>query len=203
MMFHPFLSITILNIHGAPPTPPFFRPSPPPCRRCFLRHLCHRELQIWLLSMRLPHQECTWTETEGRVFSKPAVDDAESTNAPTTPVDANTNVPMVTVIEPQLVAATAPLGTTLAMEPKLVAATISLAPNVATANTPQVASRIPNKVADTDSTNTPTTPVDDNTNVPMVAAIEPQSTVPFGSTMVPTTNSFGGPEGFIDFWLIR
>ncbi|KAK8694657.1 hypothetical protein V6N13_072204 [Hibiscus sabdariffa] len=55
-------------------------------------------------------------------------------------------------------------------------------------------------VVDTDSTNAPTTLVDVNINVPVVAVFEPQSTKPFGSTMVPTMNSFGGPEGFIDFF---
>ncbi|KAK9009161.1 hypothetical protein V6N11_080630 [Hibiscus sabdariffa] len=115
---------------------------------------------------------------DGACSSKPKttanVADVESTNAPINPVA--TTVPM-------LAAATAPI-----------------APTVAIANTPQVAGMIPSKVVDTDSTNAPTTLVDVNINVPVVAVFEPQSTKPFGSTMVPTMNSFGGPEGFIDFF---
>ncbi|KAK8574638.1 hypothetical protein V6N12_062328 [Hibiscus sabdariffa] len=123
--------------------------------------------------------------------------DAESTNAPTNPVDAT--VPMGVVIETPLMDATAPLSNIPAMETKLAAATISPAPNVASANTPHVAGSMPDKVVVANSTNAPTTPVDANINVPMVAVFEPQSIVPFRSTMVPTTTSFGGKEDFIDF----
>ncbi|KAK8492157.1 hypothetical protein V6N11_004973 [Hibiscus sabdariffa] len=125
------------------------------------------------------------------------VANAESTNAPTNPVDAT--VSMGAVIEIPLMDATSPLGNILAMETKLAAATISPAPNVASANTPHVEGSMPNKVVVVDSTNAPTTPVDANINVPMVAVFEPQSIVLFGSTMVPTTTSFGGKEDFIDF----
>ncbi|KAK8660370.1 hypothetical protein V6N13_051296 [Hibiscus sabdariffa] len=107
---------------------------------------------------------------------------------------------MIALIETPFLAANDPLGTVKAMEPKPVATTIPIAPIVASANTPQVAGMIPSKVVDTESTNAPTTPVDVNIKVPVVAVFEPQSTGPFGSTMVPTTNSFGGPEGFIDFF---
>ncbi|KAK8555694.1 hypothetical protein V6N13_025817 [Hibiscus sabdariffa] len=134
----------------------------------------------------------------GKMISSKPIDDnavanAESTNAPTNPVDAT--VSMGAVIEiPPLMDATSPLGNILAMETKLAAATISPAPNVASANTPHVEG-----IVVVDSTNAPTTPVDANINVPMVAVFEPQSIVLFGSTMVPTTTSFGGKEDFIDF----
>ncbi|KAK8555708.1 hypothetical protein V6N13_038656 [Hibiscus sabdariffa] len=131
------------------------------------------------------------------ISSKPIDDNAvllmlNLPNAPTNPVDAT--VPMGAVIETPLTDATAPLGNIPAMETKLAATTISPAPNVASANTPHVAG-----VVVADSTNAPTTPVDANINVPMVVFFEPQSIVPFGSTMVPTTTSFGGKGDFIDF----
>ncbi|KAK9043257.1 hypothetical protein V6N11_071604 [Hibiscus sabdariffa] len=108
-------------------------------------------------------------------------------------------VPMDAVMGTLILAATDPLGTISAMEPKRAAATAPIEPNVPVANTTQVAGMIPIKVVATDSTNAPTTPVDVNINVPVVAVFDSQSTEPFGSTMVPTTNSFGGPKGFIDF----
>ncbi|KAK8479255.1 hypothetical protein V6N11_034817, partial [Hibiscus sabdariffa] len=152
------------------------------------------------------------TTTNGKLSSSPisfdavqlskTVADVESTNAPTNQVAAT--VPMAAVIGTPFLAATDPLGTITAMEPKLAAATAPIAPIVAVTNAPQVVGMIPSKdcllVVDSDSTNAPTTPVDVNINVPVVAIFEPQSTEPFGSTMAPTTNSFGGPEGFIDFF---
>ncbi|KAK9009170.1 hypothetical protein V6N11_035715 [Hibiscus sabdariffa] len=138
---------------------------------------------------------------DGARNSKPKaaanVADAESTNVPITPVAAT--VPMDVVMGTLILAATDPLGTISAMEPKLVAATAPIEPNVPVANTTQVAGMIPIKVVATNSTNAATTPVDVNINVLVVAVFDSQSTKPFGSTMVPTTNSFGGLEGFIDF----
>ncbi|KAK8562448.1 hypothetical protein V6N13_018958 [Hibiscus sabdariffa] len=143
------------------------------------------------------------------------VTDAESTNAPTTPVEGNITGKMVAVTESQLMATTAPIGTIYAkdskvdattfslpmhetivnnnthpMDPKLAAATLVLEPKVANANTP-----FANGVLSKD----PTTPVATNTNVPMILTLKSQSTSPFGSTMVPTTDSFGESEGFMDF----
>ncbi|KAK8660367.1 hypothetical protein V6N13_051293 [Hibiscus sabdariffa] len=122
------------------------------------------------------------------------VADVESTNVPINPVAAT--VPMDAVMGTPV--AIDPIGTISAMEPKLVAAIAPIEPNVPVANTTQVAGMIPIKVVATDPINAPTTPVDVNINVPVVAVFDSKSTEPFGSTMVPTTNSFGGPEGFID-----
>ncbi|KAK8515176.1 hypothetical protein V6N12_019224 [Hibiscus sabdariffa] len=121
----------------------------------------------------------------------------ESTNVPINPVPAT--VPMDAIMGTPILAATDPLGTISAMEPKLAAATAPIEPNVPVANTTQVAGMIPIKVVAIDSTNAPTTPVVVYINVPVVAVFDSQSIEPFGSTMVPTKNSFGGPEGFIDF----
>ncbi|KAK8697838.1 hypothetical protein V6N13_113973 [Hibiscus sabdariffa] len=106
---------------------------------------------------------------------------------------------MAAIIETPFLATTAPLGTIHAMKPKLDAATIPIAPTVAISNTPQVAGMIPSKAVNAKYTNAPTTPVDANINVPVVDVFDPQSTGPFGSTLVPTTKSFAGPKGFMDF----
>ncbi|KAK8501436.1 hypothetical protein V6N13_123955 [Hibiscus sabdariffa] len=88
---------------------------------------------------------------------------------------------MAAVIETPFLATTAPLGTIHAMEPKLDAATIPIAPAVAISNTPQLAGMIPSKAVNAESTTAPTTPVDANINVPVVAVFDPQSTGPFAN----------------------
>ncbi|KAK8644629.1 hypothetical protein V6N13_123931 [Hibiscus sabdariffa] len=63
----------------------------------------------------------------------------------------------------------------------------------------QVEKMSPTKGDATDNILASTSPVDVNTKVPMVTIFESPTNESFGSTMVPTLNNVGEPEGCIDF----
>ncbi|KAK8531269.1 hypothetical protein V6N13_041719 [Hibiscus sabdariffa] len=149
---------------------------------------------------------------EGVNNTKPKADVTVTYSSQALPTETNTLLKPVT-----LKAATGPIGTlvstdtmlvvatdskvdnTLVKDTKLAAATAPTGSNISTANVTLRAATGPLKGDASDPILPPTSPVDVNINVPMVAIGESHSIEPFGSTMVPTPTSFGGPEGFIDF----
>ncbi|KAK8681099.1 hypothetical protein V6N13_053506 [Hibiscus sabdariffa] len=98
-----------------------------------------------------------------------------------------------------VVATDSKVDNTLVKDTKLAAATAPNGSNISTANVTLRAATGPLKGDASDPILPPTSPVDVNISIPMVAVGESHSIEPFGSTMVPTPTSFGGPEGFIDF----
>ncbi|KAK9046125.1 hypothetical protein V6N11_052025 [Hibiscus sabdariffa] len=98
-----------------------------------------------------------------------------------------------------VVATDSKVDNTLVKDTKLAAATAPTGSNISTTNVTLRAATGPLKGDASDPILLPTSPVDVNINVPMVAVGESHSIEPFVSTMAPTPTSFGGPEGFIDF----
>ncbi|KAK8661362.1 hypothetical protein V6N13_090967 [Hibiscus sabdariffa] len=159
---------------------------------------------------------------EGVNNTKPKADVTRTYSSQALPTETNTLLKPVAAaaniidsVTPK--AATGPIGTlvstdtmlvvatdskvdnTLVKDTKLAAATAPTGSNISTANVTLRAATGPLKGDASDPILPPTSPVDVNLNVPMVAVGESHSIEPFGSTMVPTPTLFGGPEGFIDF----
>ncbi|KAK8667642.1 hypothetical protein V6N13_007790 [Hibiscus sabdariffa] len=135
------------------------------------------------------------------------VTDPKSTNASTTPIVDNITGKMVVATDSKQAVATSshPLreaivsNETYPMEPNLAAATIHFELKIANVHTPSVTTIKQTEGANGVLSKDPTNHVPTNTNVPMILALKPQATSPFGPTMVPTTNPFGESDGFLEF----